>query len=85
MNILKSNVAWMVVAMVSIAGLAFVDHPLSGEDHQMHHQIAPSTSVPQAAGQDAFGAIQEIVQILEADPNTDWSKVKLPHHRWGLL
>jgi hypothetical protein len=24
-------------------------------------------------GQDAFGAIQEIVAILDADPNTDWS------------
>jgi hypothetical protein len=85
MNILKSNVAWMVIAMVSVAGLAFVDQPLSGEDHEMHHQIAPSTSVPQAAGQDAFGAIQEIVQILEADPNTDWSKVNIENLRQHLI
>jgi hypothetical protein len=26
-------------------------------------------------GQAAFGAIQEVVQILEADSTTDWSKV----------
>jgi hypothetical protein len=85
MNILKSNVAWIVVAIVSIAGLAFVDQPLSGEDHQMRHQIAPSTSVPQAAGQDAFGAIQEIVEIPEADPNTDWSKVNIENLRQHLI
>ena len=33
--------------------------------------------VPLNSGQAAFGAVQEIVQILEADPNTDWSKVNL--------
>jgi hypothetical protein len=26
-------------------------------------------------GQDTFGAIQEIVQIFDADAKTDWSKV----------
>jgi hypothetical protein len=28
-------------------------------------------------GQQVFGAIQEIVKILEADPATDWSKVDI--------
>jgi hypothetical protein len=32
---------------------------------------------PTMPGQDAFGAIQEIVGILEAAPNTDWSKVNI--------
>src|SRR5215475_7467525 len=36
-------------------------------------RATPTT--PTIPGQDAFGAIQEIVQILDADPNTDWSKV----------
>jgi hypothetical protein len=36
-------------------------------------------------GQDAFGAIQEIVQILEADPKTDWSKVDLEGLRQHLI
>jgi hypothetical protein len=36
-------------------------------------------------GQDAFGAIQEIVQILDADPNTDWSKVDLEALRQHLI
>ena len=36
-------------------------------------------------GQDAFGAIQEIVGILEADPNTDWSKVNISALREHLV
>jgi hypothetical protein len=36
-------------------------------------------------GQDAFGAIQEIVRILEADPKTDWSKVNLEALRHHLI
>ena len=36
-------------------------------------------------GQDAFGAIQEIVRILEADPRTDWSKVNLEALRQHLI
>ena len=29
------------------------------------------------SGLDAFGTIQEVVRILEADPTTDWSKVNI--------
>jgi hypothetical protein len=32
---------------------------------------------PALAGEAAFGAIQEIVRQLDADPKTDWSKVNL--------
>jgi hypothetical protein len=38
-----------------------------------------------AAGQDAFGAIQEVVRLLEADPKTDWSKVNLETLRQHLI
>jgi hypothetical protein len=38
-----------------------------------------------APGQGAFGAIQEIVQILEADPATDWSKVNIGVLRQHLI
>jgi hypothetical protein len=36
-------------------------------------------------GQDAFGAIQEIVRILEADRHTDWSKIDLAALREHLV
>jgi hypothetical protein len=40
---------------------------------------------PTMPGQDAFGAIQEIVRILDADPKTDWSKVDLEALRQHLI
>ncbi len=36
-------------------------------------------------GQEAFGTIQEVVQILEADPTTDWSKVNIAALREHLI
>ena len=36
-------------------------------------------------GQDAFGTIQEIVQILQSDPKTDWSKVNIDALRQHLI
>jgi hypothetical protein len=41
--------------------------------------------VPSLPGQDAFGAVQEIVRLLEADPNTDWTKVNLAALREHLI
>jgi hypothetical protein len=43
------------------------------------------TGHPSMAGQDAFGTIQEIVRILEADPATDWSKVNIAALREHLI
>ena len=36
-------------------------------------------------GQDAFGAMQEVVRSLEADPKTDWAKVDLEALRQHLI
>jgi len=47
------------------------DHPMGG--------------TPTQVGQGAFAAIQEIVQILEADPTTDWSKVDIEALRRHLI
>jgi hypothetical protein len=46
---------------------------------------APTMPAPTMPGQDAFGAVQEIVHILEADPKTDWSKVNLEVLRQHLI
>jgi hypothetical protein len=51
---------------------------------RMHGQSMPA-GVPTLPGQDAFGAIQEIVHTLEADPKTDWSKVDLEALRQHLI
>jgi hypothetical protein len=55
----------------------------SGMDH--HAMGSASTRQPTMPGQDAFGAIQEIVQMLQADPSTDWSKVDIEALREHLI
>jgi hypothetical protein len=60
-------------------------------DGQTHHEQhmgevhGRQPVVPTLPGQDAFGAIQEIVRILDADPATDWSKVSLERLRQHLI
>jgi len=55
--------------------------------HTMHgftpRPVAPAA--PTQPGQAAFAAIQEIVAILEADPQTDWSKVDIDALRQHLV
>lgn len=51
----------------------------------MHAAQFARTGTPTMPGQDAFGAIQEIVQILQSDPKTDWSKVNIEALRQHLI
>ena len=50
-----------------------------------HGQQSAATGTPTMPGQDAFGTIQEIVQILQSDPKTDWSKVNIDALRQHLI
>ena len=51
----------------------------------MHGQQSSASGTPTMPGQDAFGTIQEVVQILKADPTTDWSKVNIGALRQHLI
>ena len=51
----------------------------------MHGQQSTATDTPTMPGQDAFGTIQEIVQILQSDPKIDWSKVNIDALRQHLI
>jgi hypothetical protein len=69
-----------------------VPHPQGHEPgHQMgqhmhgHHTPPPADGVPTLPGQDAFGAIAEIVRLLEADAETDWSRVDVERLRQHLI
>src|SRR5262249_47744769 len=54
--------------------------------HDMHHQHHhPAGDGPAMPGQDAFGAMAEIVRILEADAATDWSRVDMERLRQHLI
>jgi hypothetical protein len=56
-----------------------------GTPHGMMGQQSGMAGQPTMPGQDAFGTIQEVVQILEADPTTDWSKVNIAALREHLI
>jgi hypothetical protein len=61
--------------------------PMAGAQMQHEQMMAHGATqrTPTLPGQDAFGAIQEVVRILEADPATDWSKVDLERLRQHLI
>lgn len=66
-------------------------HPMagmSGHDAMggmMAHDDDRQATIPTEPGQAAFGAIQEIVGLLQADPHTDWSKVDIDALRQHLI
>lgn len=69
--------AGLLLAAVSSAAAQEMDHSA--------HQAALGGKLPTLAGQDAYGAIAEIVRILEADSTTDWSRVNLDRLRNHLI
>ena len=67
---------------IALAQTAPAYHPSASHGAPSTHVAAVTPTMP---GQDAFGAIQEVVRILEADPKTDWSKVNLEALRQHLI
>ncbi|QFT45385.1 hypothetical protein FIU97_02240 [Roseivivax sp. THAF40] len=55
----------------------------SGHRPGMAHEAAGP--VLQEPGQSAFAALSEVVQVLEADPETDWSRVDIAGLRAHLV
>jgi len=82
---------FLALALASLFGLASAtslsaqDAQVPAADMQAMHLQMMGYPRPTLSGQDAFGAIQEIVKILEANPKTDWSKVNLEALRRHLI
>ncbi|HEX4995793.1 MAG TPA: hypothetical protein VFX87_12505 [Methylomirabilota bacterium] len=57
-------------------------HHMHGQGHDAAEGAAGAPTQP---GQDAFGAIAEVVRLLEADSETDWSRVDLERLRQHLI
>jgi hypothetical protein len=68
-------------AGIAVAGVCLVSYGVWAQTPQ-HHTADRS---PMQPGQDAFGAMAEVVRILEADPATDWSKVDMERLRQHLI
>jgi hypothetical protein len=77
------RVCYLTVAMLAIAP------PVRAQDHAVmdHSKMtsAGDTVVPTLPGQDAYGAISEVVRLLQSDPTTDWSKVDIEALRQHLI
>lgn len=78
------------VALFSILLMTVLARPGIAEEMIHHHHDgvvhgASASSPLTMPGNDAFGAIQEVIQNLVADPNTDWSRVNLEALRQHLV
>ena len=67
---------------VALTGTVMVHTAYAQHMQGMHHMSGGAPAMP---GQDAFGAIAEIVRILDADPATDWTKVDVERLRQHLI
>jgi hypothetical protein len=93
MPLVRCLVAVGTVLVFAGAGLAVAQNAPAHPPMEMHGPMPTASHpgmgtaarVPTMPGQDAFGAIQEIVGILDADPKTDWSKVDLEALRQHLI
>ena len=66
--------------------LIFAAPAAAQQDHAAMHGDGPKPSAVLAEpGQGAFAALSEIVALLEADPDTDWSRVDLDGLRAHLV
>jgi hypothetical protein len=70
-------------AVLAASAMVFAQDNVHMEHGQ--HMHVGNAIVPTMPGQEAFGTIQEIVRILEADPTTDWSKVDIAALREHLI
>jgi FPC/CPF motif-containing protein YcgG len=80
----------LIVAVAAVTGAALVGSTLGKAQSTTHmnhtqHVSGDESAVPTMPGQEVFGAIQEIVRILEANPATDWSKVNIAALREHLI
>lgn len=75
-----NKISTFVLTWVAIFLILGLSGTVYGQ-HAMHHSSTPLTE----PGNDIFGTIQEVVQKLEADPETDWSQVNLEALRQHLL
>lgn len=75
----------MVVSGGEAHGMTMGDHMMMMHGQPMDHGARGASAAPTEPGQGAFGAIQEIVAILNADPRIDWSKVDIDALRQHLV
>ncbi|MEM5473347.1 hypothetical protein WNZ14_16575 [Hoeflea sp. AS60] len=81
-----AGLAILAIAAVPAYHLIAATHAETAHSgsHSMH-SANDGSSLPTEGGQSAFAAIAEIVDLLEADPDTDWAKVNIDALRDHLV
>ena len=88
-NKISLKVASIALVMSLTNGVVLAQDTQDHGQHQMTQQQRQSqhgmADVPSRYGQSQFSAIQEIVQMLEQDPQTSWSQVSIDVLRDHLI
>lgn len=79
---MRTKILLIATALIGSAALAYAQTSHTGHgdgmDHSAHGQVQATIGTELTEpGQGAFAALSEVVRILEADPDTDWSQVDL--------
>jgi hypothetical protein len=80
-----STIARTLIAALAVSGAPLALAAQHAPDHTGHVMPAAAGALPTRPGQDAYGAIAEVVRLLEADPSTDWTRVDLERLRQHLI
>ena len=85
LNVILAATAVLGSAAIALAQTMHTDHD-AGMDHAAHGQAdTADRGVLTEPGQGAFAALSEVVRVLEADADTDWSRVDLAGLRAHLV
>jgi hypothetical protein len=86
MSLRHKHLGLALLLVIGSGALPGTSALVSAQDaHMDHAQHMHGDAAATHPGQEAFGTIQEIVRILEADPATDWSKVNIGALREHLI
>jgi len=81
---MRIQIAVMIVSIMVFSATGYAEeHP--HHNHTSMPQTTPSATPLTEPGNDAFAAVQEVVEKLMSDPNTDWSRVNLEALRQHLV
>ncbi|KIN66119.1 hypothetical protein Z946_598 [Sulfitobacter noctilucicola] len=85
LNVILAATAVLGGAAIALAQTMHTDHD-AGMDHAAHGQAETADrGVLTEPGQGAFAALSEVVRVLEAAADTDWSRVELAGLRAHLV
>jgi hypothetical protein len=81
---MRKKIVLFFAPLLIVCEFSYADELLQHDHTMMHHGSSATTPLTQP-GNSAFAAVQEVVEKLMADPNTDWSRVNLEALRLHLV